>query len=846
MSERIPRVDLSNCDREPIHTPGSIQPHGVLLICDLNDNKVLAGSANAPAFLGGQRNQVIGLSLSDVLGTRVAHNLRNAIARGGAGNLAGAELDVQLDGGPRVDIAIHRANDRMFVELEHTSPKGGEAKSALDLTQSLIRRISLESEVDKLADTGAKLVRALLGYDRVMVYRFLHNGAGKVIAESRKAGLHSFMAQHFPASDIPVQARRLYLANWIRMIGDVSYDPIAMDPVPDGAAIDMSHAHLRSVSPIHCEYLRNMGVAASLSISIIVEGRLWGLIACHHDTPKHVPLPLRISAELFGQYFSLQIAIAERREQYLASAGARQRLDDIITSIEPGSSADTALIDRLPQLATLVPCTGAGLWINNAWHTTGEAPNRDNAQELVAFLHANAPDAIWSTDDLRAMFGTDRGYGDRIAGLLAVPISAGAGDFLMLFRSEEAYNIEWAGEPVKRVVDGPSGERLTPRGSFETWREDVRWRSTPWTDPEIAVAEATRTYLRDVILRYKEATVEERAQGDRRRRLLNDELNHRVKNIIALVKSLALQTGSSSSTVDDYTRSLEGRLSALAFAHDQSLHGEDGSLATLVEAEASLYRFGTVADRVSVSGPPIGLNERAFGVMALLLHEMMTNAAKYGALSVPEGRLMVTWDRDAAGNCIMDWRESGGPPVMQPERRGFGSTLIENTIAYDLGGKAEISHNITGLEAKFLIPAANVREVAATAKRATAVAIEKSVLAGKDVLLVEDQALIAMDIEDVLRKLGAASVRSCPSVSSALEDIAQSLPDCAVLDLNLAGETSADVADILLKNDVPFLFATGYRDQVNIPDRYQDVPVVRKPITVSALAQHLSAIVRAA
>ena len=845
MSQRTVKVDLTNCDREPIHTPGSVQPHGVLLICDINDNLITAASANAAAFLGGQRNQVVGFTLADILGSDVAHNLRNAVARTGSSHLAGAELGIQLQGGPLVDASVHRHNDRIFVELEPTSQRGGEAKSALDLTQALVRRISKETEVDALAASGAKLVRALLGYDRVMVYRFLHNGAGKVIAEAKRHDLHSFMGQYFPASDIPDQARRLYLLNWIRLIADVSYEPVTMalaDGRGNGLDIDMSHAHLRSVSPIHCEYLRNMGVAASLSISIVVEGKLWGLIACHHNTPKLVPLPLRVSAELFAQYYSLQVAIAERRAEYLASAQARQRLDDIITSLNPAEPVDTGLVDMLPSLAELIACDGAALWLGDVWHTTGVAPGREAAAEITTFAKEHSQDAIWSTEDLRAVLGSGKGYGDRVAGLLAIPISGPSGDYLIFFRSEEAHRIEWAGEPVKHIVDGPQGQRLTPRGSFETWREDVRWRSTPWTDPEFAVAEATRTYLRDVILRFKEATADERSRADRRRRLLNDELNHRVKNIIALVKSLALQTGSSSSTVDDYSRALEGRLSALAFAHDQSLGGEGGTLATLVDAEASLHRFGATSERVITSGPPIGLDDRAFGVMALLLHEMMTNAAKYGSLSVPEGTLDISWSRDQDGNCVIEWVESGGPPVTAPEKTGFGSTLIDNTIAYDLGGKAELEYAAAGVRARFLIPAMHVREATAAVHADRPVAAQLRVLAGKDVVLVEDQALIAMDIEDVLRKLGASSVRAFSNIAEALAGIGASVPHCAVLDLNLAGETSAEIADALLAKSVPFIFATGYRDAAMIPDRFRHIPVIRKPLSERDLAEQLSAV----
>lgn len=592
------KVDLTNCDREPIHTPGSIQPHGVMLVTDLHDGIVSHHSQNASRVLG-LAEPLIGSPLADVLGAKVAHDLRNAAAKAGGSTVAGAVLGVTLaTSATAFDVSVHRHLGRMFVEIEPSTPSAKETKSALDLTQSLVRRIALEHEVGTIADTGAKLVRALLGYDRVMVYRFLHNGAGKVIAEARRSDLRSFHGQHFPASDIPAQARQLYLVNWARAIADINFAPVSI--VGERAhEIDMSYAHLRSVSPIHCEYLRNMGVAASLSISIVIDGKLWGLIACHHDTPKHVSLPLRISAELFGQYFSLQIAIAERREELIASAEARRRLDALITSFDPGEPVVWALQSRLRDLAELVPGDGAGLWLQGEWKGFGTTPETGQIERLINFLQEQPTGNIWQTHDLASVMGKDEGYGTAVAGVMAIPLSSAMSDYLLYFRSEEAHHISWAGEPIKTLVPNDMGYRLTPRGSFETWREDVRGRSKPWSSAELAVGEATQNFLRDVVLRYKEATVEQRSRADRRRRLLNDELNHRVKNIIALVKSIALQTGTRATTVAEYTAALEGRLQALAFAHDQSLGGEGGNLATLIEAEASLHRLGAAQDRSS-------------------------------------------------------------------------------------------------------------------------------------------------------------------------------------------------------------------------------------------------------
>lgn len=831
------KVDLSNCDREPIHTPGSIQSHGAMLVCD-TEGLITHFSANAAEFVG--TTVLAGANLADALGHRVAHDLRNAAARAGGANLVGALLGVKLPHNNAVaDITVHRQEGRILVELEAASGDGHEAKSALDLTQSLVRRISAEHDVTTIANMSAKLIRALLYYDRVMVYRFLHNGAGRVIAEARRHDMHSFLGQHFPAADIPSQARRLYLINWVRAVADVNSVPVPLIGDDSDADIDMSHSHLRSLSPIHCEYLRNMGVSASLSISIVVDGKLWGLIACHHDSPKIAPLSQRISAELFAQYVSLQIAMAERRAELVASGEARRRLDSIITCFLPGAQVETSLQDRIEDLAKLIACDGAALHVQNDWKCIGATPDAEKLSELAGFLSKNASNSIWHTHDLRAVLG-DEAYGTRCAGVLAIPLSPSSRDYLMYFRSEEAHNVVWAGQPTKNLVPSGDGYRLTPRGSFEAWLEDVRGRSTPWNNDELAVAEATQGFLRDVVLRFKEATLEERARGDRHRRLLNDELNHRVKNIIALVKSIALQTGTRVRTVDEYTHALEGRLQALAFAHDQSLSGEGGNLMTLVEAEVALHRLGRSVDRVTTAGPSIKLNERAFSVLALLLHEMTTNAAKYGSLSVPGGKLSITWQLNDQNDCLVDWLEHGGPPVSPPTSTGFGSTLIRNTITYDLGGSAEVEFHPSGVQARFVIPAEHVSECPTGHEQRPALKTDLS-LASMNVLIVEDQALIAMDVEDCLRQLGASIVQSVPTVREALLVIPKHEPDCAVLDLNLSGESSAAVADELAKRGVPFVFATGYRDNVMIPERFNSVPVVRKPINIGLLSEALIA-----
>jgi light-regulated signal transduction histidine kinase (bacteriophytochrome)/CheY-like chemotaxis protein len=841
------KVNLTNCDREPIHIPGGIQPHGAMLVASPEDFCILYASANAGAVTGYPAPIVRGLMLADVIGAQAEHDIRNAAMKVGGGEIAGVELNVALaHGDAPVDLVIHRYKGRVFVEIEPVRDHGKSAKDALDLTQHLVRRIGVETDVGGLARAGARLVRSMLGYDRVMVYRFLHNGAGKVIAESKRHDLRSFMGQHFPAGDIPYQARRLYELNAIRMIGNAAYDPVPLLPAlsPGEQPVDMSFAQLRSVSPIHCQYLRNMGVGASLSISIVVDGTLWGLISCHHDSPKVVPIALRIGAELFGQYFSLQISVAERRAHAVASGLARERLGEIFADLSLHETPIEGLRNHLEDFSRLLDCDGVGLWSEHAWSRFGIAPSDEEAKALAQYLGGESEAGrlgLWHAQDLCQRTGLPF-FGGAVAGALAIPLTPTRRDYLIFFRSEEAHQIEWAGSPAKETVSAAAGDRLTPRGSFELWREEVRGQSQPWSESDLTIGEAMLAYFRDLFLKQHEATADERAHRDHYRRVLNDELNHRVKNIITLVRSIAVQTGVHAENVADFSRSLEGRLRALAFAHDQSLSSAvGGDLETLIEAEAGLHRYGSEPDRVVAIGTRVRLNDRAFGVLALVVHELMTNAAKYGALSTREGKLRIVWRLTAKGDCEIAWTEMGGPAVSVPSRHGFGSRLIQTTMVYDLGGLAEVEYAPEGVRARLLVPGKHVsagRDMVSPVPAASGPIARKS-LNGLSLLLVEDQSLIALDTEELLRQLGASDVRLSPDATHAILALGSFRPDVAVLDFNLGDTTSEQVADRLSALNVPFVFATGYGDNVMIPERLRHVPVVRKPVSPSALTTQI-------
>ncbi|MCM2291012.1 GAF domain-containing protein [Allorhizobium sp. BGMRC 0089] len=846
-------VDLSNCDREPIHIPGSIQPHGCLLVTDAAMTTILRHSANAAAFLGiedglaghtlaGQTlagQTLAGKSLADLLGAAVTHDLRNALSLSSNPTRSGVVTHTTLASGEVCDIAVHSHNGVVIVELE---PSKGSLQPLL-MAREMIGRIKDINDVDHLIASTAKLVRAVLGYDRVMIYRLEHDGAGKVVAEARRGDLESFLGQYFPASDIPEQARRLYLQNPIRVISDARGARVPLVPVDDEAKepIDLSFAHLRSVSPIHLEYLRNMGVAASMSISVLNNDALWGLIACHHYEPKTLSLTERMAAELFGEFFSLHLlALKQKRKLELAN-DARRSLDRFLHQSAHYANLEELFTASLPEFRQLFACEGLGLWMNGVWTASGSVPPDEAVEPLLRFIPSVADGRIWSTHQLSRDFAPATAYVEAVSGVMAIPLSQIPNDYLLVFRKERLQTLNWAGNPEKSYETGPLGDRLTPRKSFSIWKETVRCEAEAWSDSDLDIAEAMRAVTVEIILRHNELMQEERAKADLRQRLLNEELNHRVKNILSVIKSLVGVPSAPSDSIVDYVTTLKGRIQALAFAHDQVIRGSGTGLITdLLEAELSPYRSENTM--ITLDGPLMVLESRAYAVTALVIHELSTNAAKYGALSRPGGQLSVTWAWTETNDCAIIWAERGGPPVKPPGRRGFGSALIERSIPYDLSGKSSLHYDADGLTAELLIPGRFISgkpmekhlQSQKPVPRPPQMQARPLDVSGT-VLIVEDQMLIAMDAEMMLNDAGFSDVITARSAAEALHKLGPRRPTVAIVDINLGDHTSLPVAEELYRRGIPFVFATGYAERNTIPPHFSAIAIVNKPYDPSSL-----------
>ncbi|WP_137681719.1 HWE histidine kinase domain-containing protein [Aurantiacibacter suaedae] len=840
-------VDLTNCDREEIHLLGHVQSFGCLIALS-SDWLIMHASQSTERFLGEKATNLIGLPLHQILSEKAIHEVRGAVQLLSTRDSIGRLFDLKLlPGSDRLfNLALHRTGRTTIIEIEAADEKG-QCVDPLMQVHNIVSRLKTCKDVQSLAETAARFLRVFLGFDRVMVYRFAKDDTGQVITESAAHGVDTFLGLRYPASDIPRQARALYLRSVIRIISDVDdrVSPILPEVNSENEKLDLSLSTLRAVSPIHLEYLRNMGVKASMSISIIVDGKLWGLFACHHYKPLVLDYVTRSAAELFGQMFGFLLAhqLEVRRKQ--DSEVARELHDDLMRHFAQSSSLSDDLDQIIDGLRDLVAFDGAAAWIDGKFQTSGATPTRDEIMTLVRFLNTTATSTVYATDCLMQVHPPAADYTQRASGVLAMPVSRKPRDYIMLFRGEIAKQVTWAGNPEKPVELGPNGVRLTPRKSFESWKEIVHGHSAEWTPQELEVADTIRVTLLEVVLRMADSANLERQRASERQELLIAELNHRVRNILTLIRGLVEQSKSDLLSIEEFTANVSDRIQALARAHDQITRSNwnAASLRELVETEVNAY-LGAKRDRVVFHGGDAIVKPDAYATLALVIHELTTNSAKYGSLADSLGRVDVTLTEEDDGVLGIRWVESGGPPVKAPVRRGFGSTVIERSIPFELGGKVEVTYPLTGLTAEMYVPARHIARFEAQPAGEPDLADNDaqtqvpplSGLSSPTVLLLEDNMIIAMDGERFLANLGAEKVLTASSVTQAMSMLDAETVVCGVLDLNLGIENSLPVAQRLRTTGVPFAFATGYGDAGELAEEYPDVPVLTKPYDEDELA----------
>lgn len=471
-------LDLSQCDREPVAFIGSIQSFGALIAVDSSTLKVVAASGNLNEFTE-IKGSALGLSLEQVIP--------------GANDFFDANSGRCFTYG-NFSVSRQLSGKKEIYEIERVRRETSE-----NAINTYLAELQGQTSLKDLLQSCADVVMKEIQFSRVMIYKFHEDLHGEVVAEAVKPGVDSFMGLHYPATDIPAPSRALFLEKFVRMIPDVSSSPVKVE---GDAEIDLTRSTLRSASPIHIQYLKNMNVGASLTISLIVEGKLWGLIACHHKSPKLATERQRENCEIIGRMTSALIAEAERREIMLK----KEKIEDVhrllVEKILDAEDMGNKLTEAYPTILDLIDSGGASaaLYLENHWASLGKVPSEAQLGALVNWLSTEHKDTIvYSTHNLEKAYPPAREFSDIGSGLLAVAIPKSPKNYVLWFRPEVVKTVKWAGNPGEKVVE--SNGRLSPRGSFELWKEEVKFNSLPWKIWETDAAIELRNRIMAVDLR---------------------------------------------------------------------------------------------------------------------------------------------------------------------------------------------------------------------------------------------------------------------------------------------------------------------------------------------------------
>jgi chemotaxis family two-component system sensor kinase Cph1 len=643
--------DLTICDREPIHIAGSIQPHGFLLALNARTLEITQASANAPAAAA------VGASLKTAfphLAEIVRRHLEEADAQDGAAYLRTVTLITDA-ARQSYEVAASRIDGLVVLELEEIDAAA--MSVGLDILtprlRAFVERLHAARTVEELCSLVAQDIRHVTGFDRALVYRFDRDWHGTVLAEDGNGVLPSYLDLRFPASDIPVQARELYRRNRLRIIPDAGYVPVPIRPTTTstGEPLDLSQSVLRSVSPVHVEYMRNMGTMASMSVSILVDGALWGLISCHNREPKRVPLHARNACDVLAQVFALQLSARERgaqAEQRLALGAIQARLLGFMA--EEDSFVD-GLLKHSDDVLALVNASGAAIVTAESCRLLGATPTERDVRVLYAWLSAGGDtDGIFVSEALAEAVPGAAAFAEMASGLLAISVSKKYASYILWFRPEVVRTVKWGGNPVKPAVVDPEGGaiRLHPRKSFEIWKETVKGRSLPWSVPEVEAAKDLRASVLGIVLRRAEELA-----------AMSEELQRSNKELEAFSYSVSHDLRAPFRHIVGYANLLKNRESTNLT--DKGRHYVD----TIIEAA---FSAGTLVDNL-LSFSQMGRNalNKVSGDMNVLIEEVRRKVLR----DVPPERT-IRWDIGPLGRVHAD-------PIML---RLAIENLLANAVKY--------------------------------------------------------------------------------------------------------------------------------------------------------------------
>lgn len=473
-------VTLTNCDQEPIHIPGKIQPHGFLMGLT-NDWTIDYCTDNISTFIDVKYSQALGNKFEKVFGTAAQERISNYINSDTVQDVFPLEIELL---GKWFQINIHKSDAVYVLEAEPQFDKQilGDVYTQ---TIQFVNQMNNTKSLKDLCELVAEGTREITGYDRVMIYRFDEQYNGEVYAESRQKDLEPFLGLHYPHTDIPVQARELYIKNQLRLIVDINYEPVPIFTVDDKEEknLDLSLSTLRSTSPIHVEYLKNMGVGATLTISLIHHGRLWGLIACHHYSKKNISPAVRLAAKLQGHFITSQIDIRESNDENISARKSIEAFEYLTALDMPLAEDSLKEIVNTPELLSLCNASGVSILFRNKIYKNGLTPSDDQIKNFVERVEHKKSNETFITRKINVHFPELENRAN-FSGVIYHSLSSS--NHIMWYRPETISEISWAGDPEKSIVKDKKG--LHPRNSFNIWKQVVKGQSSIWRQYEITSA----------------------------------------------------------------------------------------------------------------------------------------------------------------------------------------------------------------------------------------------------------------------------------------------------------------------------------------------------------------------
>ena len=545
------KVDLTNCDREPIHIPGKIQSHGFLVAIDSNCiiNYV---SENIIAHMPVQANELLGKHLNKLeamLQQDEAPNFINQMLQLGRHTKSFENINpyrVNM-GNEGYNIIISKSGKNYLLEFEPDS-----SATEIDIQKTIGRSVSemlTGKHLHQLLDNATVQIKNLIGYDRIMIYKFLDDGHGEVVSEIKEDELEPFLGLHYPASDIPKQARELYKLNLTRIISDVNSESSPIVTIAtngEAEPLDLTNSALRAVSPIHIQYLKNMGVASSFSISLLYKDELWGLIACHNYTSRFINFKAREASKLIGQIISSALEFKQDEENSAKNEEYKNAYESLSAVLRKGVTIADAITKHPEAVLQVTDATGAVLVFEDQIYTIGNTPDHDQLHELVNWLKEHMEDRVYYTHQLPEIYRQAKLYSELVSGVLACSLSKELDEMMIWFKPEQISTINWAGNPDKPAEEAEDSlMHLSPRRSFDVWSQTVKHTSNRWSRQEIAN-----------VLKLREEVVFAINRHANEIRILNEKLKQAYEELDTFSFTVSHDLRTPLSTIKNYTELL--------------------------------------------------------------------------------------------------------------------------------------------------------------------------------------------------------------------------------------------------------------------------------------------------